>query len=297
MGIEPGFARRMWHHLEAIHAYLYYAPEVFTEAAALGFATGTRWPSYFAWRAAPLGAAGRELTGAAFYSFSPSMVAEHIPAAWQVAQPADILQARLHAMDLAFRALPGDLAETPELASAALLARQAAEAAACAGRPLAAANADQPWPEQPHLVLWQAITVLREHRGDGHIAALLTAGMDPCEALVSFAAVGAASEQTFASRGWSPAEWAAARDRLASRGWIDADGQATQKGRDVRNTVELRTDELALGPWQAVGTAGGERLAELSTPLLIAILQSGLLPAENTLGIGKIPVPTSGTAR
>jgi helix-turn-helix protein len=291
MGIQSGFARRMWHHVEAIHAYLYYAPEVFAQAEGLGFAAGTRWPSYFAWRLAPLGAAGRELGTAVCYSFSPAMVAEHVPAAWQVAPPADILQARLHAMDLAYRALPGELAGTPELAEAAGIARRAAEAAVCAGRPLAAANADQPWPEQPHLVLWQAITLLREHRGDGHIAALLDAGLDPCESLVSFAAVGAASEQTFTSRGWTPAEWGAARERLASRGLIDADGQATEQGRDVRNTVELRTDQLALGPWAAVGTEDGERLAELTTPLLIAILQSGLLPGENTLGIGKVPAP------
>jgi hypothetical protein len=284
----------MWHHVEAIHAYLYYAPEVLAQASELGFAVDTRWPSYFAWRTAPLGAAGRELATAVCYSFSPSMVAEHIPAAWQIATPADILRARLHAMDLAYRALPGELLGTPELAEAAGIARQAAEAAACAGRPLAAANADQPWPQQPHLVLWQAITLLREHRGDGHIAALLDAGLDPCESLVSFAAVGAASEPTFASRGWSPEEWDAARDRLTSRGLLDADGQATQPGRDVRNTVELRTDELALGPWAAVGTGGGERLAELTTPLLIAILQSGLLPGENTLGIGKIPAPSQG---
>jgi hypothetical protein len=110
---------------------------------------------------------------------------------------------------------------------------------------------------------------------------------------VSFAAVGAASDQRFSSRGWSPGEWAAARDRLASRGLIDADGQATAYGRDIRNSVELHTDELAIGPWEALGTGNGERLAELSTPLLIAVLQSGVFPAENTLGIGKIPAPSS----
>jgi hypothetical protein len=97
MDIQSGFARRMWHHIEAIHAYLYYAPEVFAQAEELGFAIDTRWPSYFAWRTAPLGAAGRELVTAVCYSFSPSMVAEHIPAAWQLAQPADVLRARLHA--------------------------------------------------------------------------------------------------------------------------------------------------------------------------------------------------------
>lgn len=91
-------------------------------------------------------------------------------------------------------------------------------AAGTAGRPLAAANADLPWPGEPHLVLWHAINVLREQRGDGHIAALQVAGLDPCEALVSFAAIGAAPAEVFASRGWSAAEWSAARDRLTARG-------------------------------------------------------------------------------
>ena len=93
-------------------------------------------------------------------------------------------------------------------------------AAGAACRPLAAANADLPWPGQPHLVLWHAITVLREQRGDGHIAALQVAGLDPCEALVSFSAIGAAPEDVFASRGRSAAEWSAARDRLTAREWI-----------------------------------------------------------------------------
>ena len=93
---------------------------------------------------------------------------------------------------------------SPGLAEAAELARQAALAAGAGGRPLAAANADLPWPQEPHLVLWHAVNILREHRGDGHIAALLAAGLDPCEALVSFAAIGAAPEEVFASRCWVP---------------------------------------------------------------------------------------------
>jgi hypothetical protein len=194
-------------------------------------------------------------------------------------------------VDAAFRALPDGVATATALAEAAELARTAAEAAQLAGRPLAAANAELPWPEQPHLVLWQALTVLREHRGDGHLAALLAAGLDPCESLVSFAAVGAASAATFASRGWSGAEWSAATERLASRGWLAADGTATGRGRDGRNQVELLTDQLALGPWSALGGERCERLAELTTPLLFAVLQSGRLPAENTLGIGRIPAP------
>jgi hypothetical protein len=146
------------------------------------------------------------------------MVTAHVPAAWAVASPPQILAARKRAVDRMYQALLGDLIGSPGLAEAAELAREAALAAGTAGRPLAAANADLPWPGEPHLVLWHAINVLREQRGDGHIAALQVAGLDPCEALVSFAAIGAAPAEVFASRGWSAAEWSAARDRLTARG-------------------------------------------------------------------------------
>ncbi|WP_137988918.1 SCO6745 family protein [Streptomyces vilmorinianum] len=287
--MEPGRVRQMWHLLEPLHAVLYYAPEAFDEALALGYDVKERWPGYFAWRAAPLGPAGAERIGSAFYSFSPQMVARYVPEVWRTAAPADVLDARLRAVDLAYRSLLGaETVDGPELAEAAALARRAAEAAVTAGRPLAAANAELPWPDAPHLVLWQAATILREHRGDGHLAALLAAGLDPAESLVSFAGVGAASEQTFTSRGWSEAEWAAARERLAARGLLAADGAATEAGRALRAEVELRTDVLAAGPWAALGPEATARLAELLGGPWLTVIGSGLLPGENTLGIGKI---------
>lgn len=176
----------------------------------------------------------------------------------------------------------------PRTAEAAALLRRAAEGANTAGRPLAAANAELAWPDEPHLVLWQAATILREHRGDGHLAALLIAGLDPVEALVSFAAVGAASAERFAGRGWSPQEWAAGRERLVVRGLLDADGVATEAGRELRAEVERRTDELAAAPWAALGTEERDRLADLLGPLWVEVLGAGVLPAENTLGIGKV---------
>ena len=159
----------MWHQLESVHAVFWYAPEVFAEAAALGYEVTTRWPSYFAWRLAPLGAVGPRLAASACYSFSPHMVGAHVPAAWAVASPRQILAARERAVDRMYRALLGDLIDSPGLAEAADLAREAALAAGTAGRPLAAANADLPWPGQSHLVLWHAVNVLREQRGDGHM--------------------------------------------------------------------------------------------------------------------------------
>ncbi|KAB2341752.1 SCO6745 family protein [Actinomadura rudentiformis] len=291
MAQDPGFARHMWHQLEPVHALFWYAPEVFGEAKALGFDIDARWPSYFAWRSAPLGAAGPEQVASAFYSFSPRMVAEHVPAAWTIAPPDQILAARLRAVDRMYRSLPGIKVDSAEIAKAAGLARAAAEAANTAGRPIAAANAGLTWPDEPPLVLWHAINILREHRGDGHVAALLTAGLDPAEALVSFASIGAAPVETFSSRGWTAEEWQAAQDRLASRGLVDADGQATDKGRELRDSVERLTDDLAIAPWEALGQDKAERLAELTLPILIANLETGLLPATNTLGIGKVQAP------
>ncbi|MFE6187947.1 hypothetical protein ACFQ6U_26335 [Streptomyces sp. NPDC056465] len=288
MSVDPGFARRVWHLLEPLHAVFYYAPEVFEEAAALGYSTQERWPSYFAWRAAPLGAAGAERVTAVFHSFSPVTVARHVPSGWDVADPEKVLAARTRAVDRAYRVLFGDLADGPDLAAAAALARRAAEAADVTGRPLAAANAALPWPDDPLPVLWQAATILREHRGDGHVAALVGAGLDPVESLVSFAAVGAARPEVFASRGWTPAEWGAARGRLAARGLLAEDGTATAAGRTLRAEVERRTDEEASGPWAALGPGERERLVELLGPLWVEAIGSGLLPSETTLGIGKV---------
>ncbi|GAA2102671.1 hypothetical protein GCM10009801_76900 [Streptomyces albiaxialis] len=287
----PSLARQTWHQLEPLYASVYFAPQVAEETGALGYDTGARWPSYFALRAAPLGPAGPELVAAAFYSFSPRMVREHVPAAWDVAAPSAVLDARLRGADRTLRAILGDRIADPALAETAALARTAAEACDFAGRPLAAANAALGWPDEPHLVLWQAGNVLREHRGDGHLAALLTAGLDGCEALVSFAAVDAAPVENFASRGWSEAEWTAARERLAARGLVDGAGHATERGRRLRDSVERTTDELAAAPYRALGAEGCARLAELNGPALMAVVGSGLLPSQSTLGILTVKAP------
>lgn len=287
MADSTALARQMWHLLEPLHAVVYYAPPVFDELAALGYATDERWPTYFPVRAAPLGAAGARLVAATFHSFSPSMVAEHVPGAWDVASPDDVLRARQAGTDRVYRTLFGDRVDSAEMAEAATLARRAAAAVDTAGRALGAANLDLPWPDEPHLQLWHATTVLREARGDGHVAALLAAGLDPCEALVSFAAVGAAPATTFASRGWTAQEWAGARDRLADRGWVDATGTATPRGEAGRRDIEKTTDRLAAAPWRALG-ADADRLPRLLLPMLPTVLETGWLPLQSTLGIGRV---------
>ncbi|MGW2823697.1 SCO6745 family protein [Streptomyces sp. NPDC001443] len=278
--------RQMWQLLEPVHATLYYAPEAFEEAAALGYATDERWPGYFAYRAAPLGPAGPQLVNPLFYSFSPQMVRRHTAATWRTAAPERVLEARSTAVDRALRRLLGDRIGSPELREAADLARRTAEAADTAGRALAAANSALPWAAEPHMVLWQAATLLREHRGDGHIAALQVHGIGPVESLVSHAAVGAAPAEVFSSRQWTDEEWSAARERLAARGLVGADGGATDEGLRVRTAVEKLTDELAAAPWDALTPGETARLAELLVPPVLDIVGTGLLPQQSTLGIG-----------
>src|SRR5207245_6103215 len=129
----------------------------------------------FAGRAAPMGPVEPGVVTATFFGFHHAMVARALPDAWSFASVDEVLAARLDGVDAALRQLLGATVESAEVAEAATLARTAAESASGAGRPLFAANADLAWPDKPHLVLWQATTLLREHRGDGHMVSL-TAG-------------------------------------------------------------------------------------------------------------------------
>lgn len=292
--------RQMWQLLEPVHAVLYYAPEASEEAAALGYAVDERWPGYFPYRAAPLGAVDAHTVSELFYSFNPEMVERYMAPAWRTATPEQVLAARRTAMDRVLRRILGDRIGSAELRQAARTVRRVAEAADVTDRPMAAANAALPWPEEPHMVLWQAATVLREHRGDGHIAALRAHGIGPAEALVSHAAVGAAPAEVFASRQWTDDQWNAARDRLAARGLVRAgEGatgragevsaaavSATEEGVRVRAAVEKRTDELAAGPWDLLTSGEVKELADLLMPVVLDIVGTGLLPMQSTLGIG-----------
>ncbi|MET9609753.1 hypothetical protein ABZZ17_32605 [Streptomyces sp. NPDC006512] len=283
---EPTAIRKLWQLLEPLHALAYFAPESYEEAGSLGYDTGERWPLYFAFRAAPLGPVTPRLVTSLFYGFAPPMVERHVSRAWRTAPPERVLAARATATDRALRALLGPRTDSRDLAEAARIARRAAEAAPTAGRPLAAANAALPWPQAPHTVLWHAATILREHRGDGHLAALQAHHLDPVESLVLQAGVGAAPVEAFENRGWSADEWSAAEGRLTARGLLAPDASATEAGLTLRTTVERLTDELATAPWAGLTLDETARLAELLLPPVLDVVGTGLLPAQGTLGIG-----------
>lgn len=275
----------MWTLFEPVHAVTYFAPEArsaFEEAGLRGF-----WRGYFAGRAAPLGPAGAAVVGASFFSFSPAMVARAVPAVWELISPAEALRARLAGAVSALRPLLAGL-ESEVTVAADLLVRAASQAG-CSGRVLAAANAALPPPEDTTGRLWQAATVLREHRGDGHFAAMATADIDGCEVLVLRCGLDMRREDLQPIRGWTDEQWDGAAARLAARGWIGPDGTLTPAGRDIHATLEIATDQAAARPWTRLGPAAVARLAEALTPVAQACAR--VVPYPSPIG-----VPAPGTA-
>lgn len=281
---EPGrVARLMWTHFEPVHAVTYFHPR----ARAAYEAVGLRgyWRGYFAGRSAPLGATDAAPVISAFFNFAPPMVSRALPAVWRLATPQEALRARLTGAVQALAELTYELPEA-HLAEAADLLERAASAAQTAGRLLGAVNAALPIGEYPLARLWQAATTLREHRGDGHVAALVAAGLDPVETLAWRVAVDM-SPQNLLGRGWSEEQWRAARERLTQRGWLTPDGAATDHGRTGFQAIEDATDRAAEHPWRALGPDGTDRLRELLEPMARAC--HTVIPAGSPIGLPALP--------
>jgi hypothetical protein len=256
-------ARKTWRTAEPLHGMIYFVPEAAEAYARLGV---TGRSGYFASRAAPMGAVSAEVVISTFFNFNPELVHRAIPAAWEATTPAALVAARFDVADAAFRRVLGDaVVGSEEMRRAAVLARTAAEEAAqhVEGRPLAAGHTDVAWPDGPHLVLWHAQSVLREYRGDGHIAELVTHGLSGLEALVTHAAAGDVPAPVLkATRAWSDDAWDDASETLRGRGWLKPGEELrlTEWGAAQRQAIEDGTDALAAAPYDALGD---ERCTEL----------------------------------
>ena len=286
MADQGGVARRLWTLFEPVHAVTYFAPEAleaFKTAGLRGF-----WRGYFAGRAAPLGAVGPEVVTASFYNFAPGFVGRALPSVWELISPGDAIRVRRQG---AVAALGGLLAgqEGPVKAAAGWL-EQALDGLDYPGRMLAAANAAVPGGpagagagEDDLGRLWQAATTLREHRGDGHFAAALAAGLDGAEVLVLRCGLDMSRETMQPVRGWSDEEWDSTRERLRGRGLLDEGGAITRAGRELRATVEEATDRAAERPWQRLGADGVAELIEALTPLAVAC--AAVVPYPSPIGV------------
>lgn len=271
-------ARRLWATLEPLHGVFYFTPEV----RAAGKAIGLRgyWDTYFAFRAAPLGPVTAPSVVAVFAVFEPSMVALSLPSAWSRASASACLEARSAVAGEVLRGIgvsPDACAEAVALLSPLALA--------ATGRPLGTANAALPLSEDPVVALWQLATTVREHRGDGHMAALLTNGLSGLEAThLQLPVTGFGSEQMRQVRGWSVDDWTAARESLVGRGLLSDDG-LTSEGAALRDAVEDLTDSLS---WHGgLSSVPVDEVVEVLAPSVAAVWDSGLMPATNPIGVAR----------
>jgi len=273
-------AARAHRATEMIHSMIYFVPEQDEELIAAGLRPGRM--CYFASRSAPMGAVSAEVVTATFYNFNPEVVARTIPRAWTLVEPPAVVAARFKAVDRALRRLLGDEAiASHEVAELAALAREATTVMQPEARPLYAGHAGLEWPDEPHLQLWHAASLLREYRGDGHLLALLRHDLNGIDAIVSHCATGRGFTEDAARllRGWTEEQWEQSRTRLQERGVLDATGRAlSEDGIALRASVEADTDALDVASWRHLGEDRTARLIELGKGVSRAILAAGALP-------------------
>lgn len=267
-------ARRMYRLVEPIHVVTYFSDEPTSALMALGHRN--YWDGYFASRAAPLGRAPAEVVHAIFYNFAEGEVARHIPRVWATATPEAALAAREQGSVAALRRILGDLADDLALARAAELATRAATGAPTAGRALYAGLRALPVPDDPVARLWHAATMLREHRGDGHIAALVAEGIGGTEAHVLLALSAGMPAEKFGRLHHLPAaQLAAVVDGMRARGLIDAAGWLSDAGRESKERVEALTDELAAPTYDSLTPGELRQLIASLEPISAALDAAG----------------------
>lgn len=239
------------------------------------------WRAYVAYRCAPLGRVGPAAGTAVLYNFAPRMVADALPSVWDALSPEAAIALRDDCMDQALRRAFGDLCDTPQVAEAAELAERGIAGTDSAGRALFGAHIDLDWPAEPHMRLWHACTLWREHRGDSHNIALAAASIDGLEAHVLLGAKGVCDAATIEKiRGWTVPEWDAAVVRLAGRGLLTEAGEFTDDGRQLRRDIETHTDELCREPRDRLGPTELDRLIELTNPLAAHLVETGAVPGK-----------------
>jgi hypothetical protein len=259
-------ARRMFELVEPIGVIPYSADEPNEAMFALGFTN--YWDTYFAGRAAPLGRVPAEVVDALFYNFAPGEVARHIPKVWQTTTPEAALAARQRGCAKALRRILGEHVDAPAFARATELLRRAATSAPIEGRPMYAALRAVPIPDEVVTRCFHAASLLREHRGDGHIAALMIDGVGGLEAHVLHALDMNVPAAKFGRIHHLPrAQLAEVIEGMRDRDLIDDDGWLSETGQAVKQRVEARTDELAAKPYESLESGELDELATTLEPL------------------------------
>lgn len=230
----------------------------------LDFLTGYVWG-----RAASLGEPDPAVVAATFAVFEPGFVAAVYDAGRAACGRATMLEARSTATIASLTDALGDA----DVATVADALASAVVDLDGAGRPLFSGLRNQPWPEGPVGRLWRSCELVREHRGDGHVAACVAAGLGPVEMnVLTELWVGMPLGSYTATRGWSPRAITAAADGLRGRGLLDGD-DLSGRGRALRTEIEATTDALQTPLVEALGDdldALAQQLHEWSTRCVAA---------------------------
>ena len=257
----------MFDLVEPIGAIPYSADEPNEAMFALGFTN--YWDTYFAGRAAPLGSSvPAGVVHALFYNFAPGEVARHIPNVWRTTTPEAAIAARQEGCVKALNRILGNLVHTQDFPRAVELLTKAATSAPLEGRPMYAALRALPLPEEPVARLFHAASLLREHRGDGHVAALMAEGIGGLEAHVLLALDLGMPAPTFGRIHHLPSALLTDLiDTMKDRGLVQDEATFTPAGRQVKDRVEALTDELAAVPYEVLETAERDELIAALEPL------------------------------
>ncbi len=214
-----------------------------------------------------------EVVHALFYNFAPGEVARHVSSVWSTTTPHAAVAARQEGCVKALRRILGDLIDTPTFGRAVELLTAAANSAPLAGRPMYAALRTLPVPEEPTAGLFHAASLLREHRGDGHITALMAEGIGGLEAHVLVALdLGMPAEKFGRIHHLPAAQVSALVDGMKGRGLVADDGGFTPAGRGVKQHVEALTDVLAVAPYLILDAAEVDELTAALEPLAAALV-------------------------
>lgn len=271
--------RPFWQGIEVIHDVVYFGDDIRERFDAIGLKGW--WMAYFAQRSAALGTPDPKTVTALFHGFAPRLVERALPDAWSLADRDEILATRLKmAVDRLAPCTDPDAINT----DVARLAKDLEAIVAgldFAGRALAAAHANLPRPDDPLERLWWAATVLREYRGDSHVAILVAAGLDGAAANALAVADGRAPATQQQARGWNDEEWMVAHEHLRRRAWTTEYGEITDAGKAARAQIEDATDRVSSASFDEEMQARAITTERALVDLARAINSTGAVPFPN----------------
>lgn len=271
--------RQVWQGIEVIHDVVYFGDDIRDRFDAIGLKGW--WMAYFAHRSAALGTPDPKTVTALFHGFAPHLVERALPDAWSLADRDEILATRLQlAVDRLTPAIEPSAIET-DVARLAKDLEAIVDGLDFAGRALAAAHANLPRPDDPIARLWWAATVLREYRGDSHVAILVAAGLDGAAANALAVADGRAPARQQEARGWNDDEWMAAYEHLRRRAWTTEFGEITDTGKAARAQIEDATDRVSSACFDEEMQARAITTERALVDLARAINSAGAVPFPN----------------